>query len=112
MGASSVTGKGTGNSFPGNKGPRNGRQILTTLEVLAAGSVTLAPASPVGTETVTFAEALEYGSSSYAVILTSDDSTSPYTDNRTNNSDGKFISFDIAGQGDVDWIVVKKGFAS
>lgn len=113
MTASTVTGRGHGSAFPGNKGPGNGRdqfQNLNGSHVVAAGSVTLPTgSSPVGSETVTLSEPLTLPSSKYAVILTNDQESSPYVSAKNDVSD-KFTSFEVTGEGEVDWVVIRKGF--
>jgi len=108
MGATSVTGKGPGDAFPGIKGPGNERNIYVPLlspHVVAAGTVTLSG----GAATVTFPEALGGSHVNYVVMLTGEGSSdvSPAVSAKT-DSDGNFVSFDIDGNStdDIMWAVM------
>lgn len=110
MGASSVTGTGYGDAHPGVKGPGNGRNVYKSNlspSVVAAGSITLPPSSPVGSETVTLPEPLSLSYTAYAVIATNE--TGAVTVSNKTDVEGKFASFDLGGVGETDWIVVLKG---
>lgn len=107
MGATSVTGVGPGDAFPGIKGPGNERNIyvpLLTPHVVAAGRVTLSG----GAATVTFPEPLAGSNTNYVVMTTSLGTGNDAVSTMTNNSDGNFASFAISGTGtdDVMWSVV------
>jgi hypothetical protein len=107
MGATSVTGVGPGDAHPGIKGPGNGRNIyvpLLTSHVVAAGRVTLSA----GAATVTFPEALAGSEVNYVVHLTSLGTGGETVSAMTDNGDGNFESFAIAGTGtdDIMWSVV------
>jgi hypothetical protein len=109
MGATSVTGVGPG-AADGNKGPGNGRDQfvpLLTPHVVAAGTVALVA----GAATVTFPTALDGSETGYAVILTPEATNLASVSAKTDNSDGDFESFAIAGTGtdSVMWAVVKTG---
>lgn len=110
MGATSVTGKGKGAGYA-NKGPHNGRDVYVPLlspHVVAAGFVTLAS----GVATVTLPTALNGSNAGYAVILTPQaaTTTAPRVTAKTNDADGNFASFAVAGA-DVAhaWVIVKTG---
>ena len=113
--ASSVTGTGQGSAYPGNKGPQNERTTYKSNlgpNVVAAGSIsTSVGASPPPSTTVTLEEALPLSKSKYAVIVTNSESTHVYVDTKTDNSDNQFVSFSISGEGEIDWVVIRKGFA-
>ena len=107
MGATSVTGVGPGDAFPGIKGPGNGRNIyvsLLTPHVVKAGSATLAS----GTATVTFSSALSGSEANYVVMVTSTTSAAAFVGTKTDDSDGNFISFVITGTGTdvIMWSVI------
>lgn len=111
MAGTSVTGKGKGAAQ--HKGPKNGRDTFVPLlspHVVAAGLVTLSS----GVATVTFPAALSGAGSDYAVILTPQaaTTTAPRVTGKTDNSDGDFSSFDVAGANvSHAWVVVKNGNA-
>jgi hypothetical protein len=110
MGATSVTGVGPG-AADGNKGPGNGREQfvpLLTPHVVAAGTAVLVA----GALTVTFPTALSGSETNYAVILTSDNLLASVSA-KTDNGDGDFASFAIAGTltDSVMWCVIKTGNA-
>lgn len=111
MAGTSVTGKGKGAAQ--HKGPKNGRDTFVPLlspHVVASGLVTLSS----GVATVTFPTALSGEGTSYAVILTPQaaTTTAPRVTGKTNDSDGNFSAFAVAGA-DVShaWVVVKTGNA-
>jgi hypothetical protein len=111
MGATSVTGVGPGSAEAGVKGPGNGRNIYVpqvSPHVLAAGSGVLAG----GALTVTFPSALAGSESGYVVMLTTDAAVAAVAA-KTDDADGNFASFDIAGTGtdSVMWMVVNAGNA-
>ena len=111
MGATSVTGVGPG-AADGNKGPGNGRDQfvpLLTPHVVAAGTVVLAA----GAATVTFPTPLDGSETNYAVMLTPEATNLASVSAKTDDSDGDFASFAIAGTGTdhVMWSVIKTGNA-
>lgn len=113
MGATSVTGVGPGDAFPGIKGPGNERNIyvpLLTPHVVAAGIVATAS----NAATVTFTEPLAGSKSNYVVMVTADNTVAAAhgvtIHTKTDNGDGNFASFDIrsenATEAAVQWMVV------
>jgi hypothetical protein len=111
MGATSVTGVGPG-AADGNKGPGNGRDQfvpLLTPHVVAAGTVVLAG----GVATVTFPTPLDGSEVNYSVMLTPEAANLASVSAKTDNSDGDFASFAVAGGAtdNVMWTVIKTGNA-
>ena len=112
MAAASVTGTGVGSADGSNKGSEHttiGVGHLIGTRVVAAGRKTLAA----GVGTVTFPAPLAGSQSNYVVMTQAFNST---TEGRatalTDNSDGDFASFTLAG-GTTDvvhWTIVKIGF--
>ena len=109
MTATSVTGRGPGDAFPGITGPGNGRNVYVatqTPHVTAAGSITLDGA---GAGTVTFPTALDDAAALYAVVVTTDNNNAVGV---TKNDVGcVFANFVLAGTAaDVaDWAVIQIG---
>ncbi|MHA2043196.1 MAG: hypothetical protein ACW99G_00295 [Candidatus Thorarchaeota archaeon] len=112
MGATSVTGTGPGDAFPGIKGPGNERNIyvpLLTPHVVHAGIVTTAT----NAATVTFPEVLGGDKDNYVVMLTADNTTAAAhgvtAHTKTNDGDGNFASFSIRSENATEtvmWMVV------
>lgn len=111
MGATSISGVGPGSAGPG-KGPGNNRNAyvpLITPHVIAAGNVTLSG----GAATVTFPTPLPGSHANYSIHLTTKATNLSSVSTTTNNSDGDFASFAIAGTSTdvVYWMVCKAGVA-
>lgn len=110
MGATSVTGKGKGAGYA-NKGPHNGRDVYVPLlspHVVAAGFVTLSG----GVATVTLPTALTGSNAGYGVILTPQAATTTVArvTSKTNDADGNFSAFAVAGDNIAHaWVIVKTG---
>lgn len=111
MGATSVTGvSGAGMAYntkgPGNKRNVNVPQICP--HVVAAGEVALAA----GVATVTFPSALSGSETGYMVFVTPAAAHLTTVSAKTDDADGNFASFAIAGTGTdtVGWVVVKAGW--
>lgn len=109
-GATTTQGVGPG-AARNQKGPGNGRNYWVpsvSPHIIAAGTATLAA----GAATVTFPNALTGSESGYVVMLTSETANLSSVSAKTDNGDGNFASFDIAGNAtdDVMWMVVKAGF--
>lgn len=113
MGATSVTGKGPGASYSGMKGPGNNRSFFVpqiTPHVIVAGEVALVG----GAATVTFPTPLAGTQANYVVMLTTNGATNLCTvGTKTNNGDGNFVSFTIAGNttNSIMYAVMNKGVA-
>lgn len=111
MGATSVTGVGPGSADAGVKGPGNGRNHyvpMATPHVVAAGSGVLDGG---GALTVTFPSALSGSESGYVVMVTTDNAVCG-VGAKTDDADGNFASFDLAGTAadSVMWMVVNAGY--
>jgi len=117
MGATSVTGVGPGDAFPGIKGPNNNRNVFVPLlspHVVAAGIVSTAT----NAATVTFPEALSGDKDTYVVMLTADNTTAAAhgvtAHTKANDSDGNFASFAIRSEAATEtvmWMVVSGAVA-
>jgi len=111
MGATSVTGvSGPGAAYPGIKGPGNNRNFHVPQicpHVVAAGEVALVA----GAATVTFPAALSGSESDYVVLLTPKATNLASVSAKTDDADGNFASFAVAGTGtdEVGYMVVKAG---
>ncbi len=110
MGATSVTGVGPGSADAGVKGPGNGRNHYVPMaapHVVAAGSGVLAA----GALEIVFPSALAGSESGYVVMLTTDNAVAG-VGAKTDDGDGNFSGFDIAGTGTdaVMWMVVNAGY--
>lgn len=111
MAASSVSGKGRGAAFPGNKGPKNGRETFVPIHsphVVAAGEANLVG----NTKTITFPTPLEGGEADYVVMVTSKANALAYVSAKTDSS-GAFASFTVTGTGTnaFGYAVIKIGVA-
>jgi len=94
MGATSVTGKGQGASFPGVKGPGNKRNTFVPIlspHVVAAGTAIVDDSNTV---TVTFPTPLTGSESRYVIQVTPDADTTVWVTAKTDSS-GNFVSFVI-----------------
>ena len=111
MGATSVTGvSGPGAAYPGIKGPGNNRNFHVPQicpHVVAAGEVALVA----GAATVTFPAPLAGSETGYVVMLTPVAANLTTVSAKTDDGDGNFASFAIAGTGTdtVGYMVVKAG---
>lgn len=112
MAATSVTGKGTGDS---NKLTTtdlailaNGPSIIFT-GIIEIGSVLTSP--PTTSNTVTFPYPLTGGMDQYVVILTTVNAGYVYISDRDEDSDGNFTSFTLVCESDglVMYLVAKVG---
>ncbi len=113
MAASSVTGVGTGSADRKNKGSEHttlGVEHLIGTRVVACGSVALVG----GAATITFPQPLTGSKANYFVFVQQFNSTNAArTTTMTDNVDGNFASFVIAGTGTdtIFWQVVKANVA-
>ena len=112
MAATSVTGlhkDGAGSAEPHNKGSERmtlGVDHLIGPRVVMAGEVALVA----GAATVTFPQSLDESESEYVVMLCNNGNTNLATVGaKTDDGDGLFASFTIAGAGtdDIMWAVIK-----
>lgn len=109
MGATSVTGVGQGMAY-NLKGPGNKRNFMVPQvcpHVVAAGEVALVG----GAATITLPAPLAGGEAAHVVILTPKATNLASVSAKTDDGDGNFASFAIAGTGtdEVGWMVVKAG---
>lgn len=110
MAATSVTGTGTGAAAT-QKGPGNGRNYWVPQvnpHVVAAGVATLD--SSAHTVVVTFGP-LPLAAANYAVLVTSETSTTGALYVTKTDTSSKFTSFTVTGTGDgsVSWAIVSAG---
>lgn len=111
MAASSITGKGAGAAQP-NKGPGNNRSAyvpVVTPHVIVAGDVTISSGT---TATVTLPKALLHAAADYVVMVTTNGATLAYVSAKTDDADGKMVSFQVTGGNGhtVSWMIVNKGY--